>query len=45
MLLSKQLQTNLVLSHACGLGDEVPQDIVKIMLLLKVKILLTDIVV
>lgn len=33
----EQLQTNLVLSHACGLGDEVPQDIVKIMLLLKVK--------
>jgi histidine ammonia-lyase len=33
----EQLQENLVLSHACGLGDEVPQDIVKIMLLLKVK--------
>lgn len=33
----QQLQENLVLSHACGLGDEVPQDIVKIMLLLKIK--------
>lgn len=33
----EQLQTNLVLSHACGLGDEVPHDIVKIMLLLKIK--------
>jgi histidine ammonia-lyase len=32
----EQLQTNLVLSHACGTGDEVPQVIVKRMLLLKV---------
>lgn len=32
-----QLQTNLVMSHACGCGEEVPQEIVKIMLLLKVK--------
>ncbi len=32
-----QLQTNLVLSHACGTGDKVPDDIVKIMLLLKVQ--------
>jgi len=31
-----QLQTNLVLSHACGMGEEVPQEIVKRMLLLKV---------
>lgn len=31
----EQLQTNLVLSHACGMGKEVPADIVKIMLLLK----------
>ncbi len=31
----EQLQENLVMSHACGLGDEVPQEIVKIMLLLK----------
>jgi len=32
-----QLQENLVKSHACGTGDEVPQDIVKLMLLLKAK--------
>lgn len=32
-----QLQENLVKSHACGLGDEVPSEIVKIMLLLKVQ--------
>jgi histidine ammonia-lyase len=32
----EQLQTNLVLSHACGTGDEVPQEIVKRMLFLKV---------
>ncbi len=31
-----QLQENLVCSHACGMGDEVPQDIVRWMLLLKV---------
>ncbi len=31
-----QLQDNLVCSHACGMGDEVPQDIVRLMLLLKV---------
>lgn len=30
------LQENLVCSHACGMGDEVPQEIVRIMLLLKV---------
>lgn len=33
----EQLQRNLVISHACGTGDEVPQDIVKIMLLLKIQ--------
>ena len=32
-----QLQYNLVISHACGFGDEVPQEIVKLMLLLKVQ--------
>ena len=32
-----KLQSNLVLSHACGMGDEVPQEIVKLMLLLKVQ--------
>ena len=31
-----ELQSNLVLSHACGIGEEVPQEVVKIMLLLKV---------
>jgi histidine ammonia-lyase len=32
-----KLQENLVKSHACGIGDEVPQEIVKIMLLLKIQ--------
>lgn len=32
-----QLQINLVLSHACGFGDEVPTNIVKLMLFLKIK--------
>jgi histidine ammonia-lyase len=32
-----KLQANLVLSHACGTGDEVPHNIVKLMLLLKVQ--------
>lgn len=31
----RQLQENLVRSHACGAGEEVPQPIVKLMLLLK----------
>lgn len=31
------LQKNLVMSHACGTGDEVPSEIVKLMLLLKVQ--------
>jgi histidine ammonia-lyase len=31
-----QLQRNLVLSHACGTGEEVPLEIVKRMLLLKI---------
>lgn len=31
------LQENLVRSHACGTGEEVPKSIVKIMLLLKIK--------
>ncbi len=33
----EQLQTNLVRSHACGFGDRVPNDIVRLMLLLKVR--------
>ncbi|MBU1367867.1 MAG: histidine ammonia-lyase, partial [Bacteroidetes bacterium] len=32
-----QLQENLVMSHACGTGDSVPREIVKLMLLLKVQ--------
>lgn len=32
-----KLQENLVKSHACGTGNEVPHEIVKIMLLLKVQ--------
>ena len=32
-----KLQENLVKSHACGMGDEVPQQIVKLMLLLKIQ--------
>ncbi|NUY80002.1 histidine ammonia-lyase [Flavobacterium sp. MAH-1] len=32
-----KLQENLVKSHACGTGEEVPQDIVKLMLLLKIQ--------
>jgi len=31
-----QLQENLVCSHACGMGDEAPEEIVRLMLLLKV---------
>ena len=31
----RQLQKNLVMSHACGVGDEVPQEVVSLMLLLK----------
>jgi len=32
-----QLQHNLVVSHSCGIGEEVPQEIVKLMLLLKIQ--------
>jgi histidine ammonia-lyase len=32
-----KLQRNLVMSHACGMGEEVPQDVVKLMLLLKIQ--------
>ena len=31
------LQYNLIKSHACGTGEEVPQEIVKLMLLLKIQ--------
>lgn len=33
----EQLQENLVKSHACGMGEEVPQNIVKLMLFLKIQ--------
>ena len=33
----QKLQENLVMSHACGTGDEVPQEIVKLMILFKIK--------
>lgn len=33
----QQLQSNLIQSHACGLGEEVPIDIVKLMVMLKIK--------
>lgn len=32
-----KLQENLMMSHACGMGEEVPEKIVKIMLLLKIQ--------
>ena len=32
-----KLQRNLMVSHACGTGDYVPQEIVKLMLLLKIQ--------
>ena len=32
-----QLQINLIKSHACGVGERVPNEIVKIMLLLKIQ--------
>ena len=34
-----KLQENLVMSHACGVGEEVPHEIVKLMLLLKIQAL------
>ncbi len=33
----EQLQHNLLKSHACGMGDEVPASIVKLMIMLKMK--------
>ena len=35
----EQLQLNLLQSHACGMGDEVPERIVQIMMLLKINAL------
>jgi len=34
---TQQLQHNLVKSHACGTGDKVPEEIVRLMLMLKIK--------
>lgn len=34
-----ELQRNLLISHACGVGDDVPEQIVRSMLLLKIKAL------
>ena len=33
----KNCKVNLLKSHACGLGEEVPKDIVKLMMMLKIK--------
>jgi histidine ammonia-lyase len=33
----QQLQHNLLVSHACGIGDRVPDEIVRLMLLLKIQ--------
>lgn len=33
----EELQSNLLMSHACGMGEEVPTDIVKLMMMLKIK--------
>ncbi|MFT4062634.1 MAG: histidine ammonia-lyase [Edaphocola sp.] len=33
----RKLQQNLVTSHSCGLGEEVPAEIVRLMLLLKIR--------
>jgi histidine ammonia-lyase len=33
----QQLQRNLIQSHACGMGEEVPKDIVKLMMAFKIK--------
>jgi len=33
----QQLQENLVMSHACGIGEEVPQDIIRLILFLKIQ--------
>ena len=32
-----QLQENLLMSHACGMGETVPDDVVRLMLLFKIK--------
>jgi histidine ammonia-lyase len=37
MQIWRRLQKNLVMSHACGAGEEVPQHLVKLMLFLKIQ--------
>ena len=41
ILISKEettsLQSNIIRSHACGIGDEVPETLVRLILLLKIK--------
>lgn len=32
-----QLQINLMMSHACGCGDRIPNEVVKLMILLKIQ--------
>jgi len=34
---TSELQSNLIRSHACGVGDEVPEAVVRLILLLKIK--------
>ena len=33
----EELQSNLLKSHACGVGEEVPKEVVKLMMMLKIK--------
>lgn len=33
----QELQNNLIMSHACGMGEEVPHDIIKLMIAFKIK--------
>lgn len=33
----RTLQSNLLLSHACGMGEKAPEEIVKLMMMLKIK--------
>ena len=33
----EKLQHNLLTSHSCGMGDDVPKDIIRLMLMLKIK--------
>lgn len=33
----EELQSNLLMSHACGMGEEVPRDIIRLMIAFKIK--------